>query len=78
MSCLSLALTLIAIILVSVSLLQPHNAREIESLMDNGIDAHHHEGACADQRVGRRVGAPPAKPVGGTASAQHDDAVPGR
>ena len=74
MSCLSLALTLIAIILASVSLLQPHNAREIESLMDNGIEAHHYEGACA----GQRVGAPPAKLVGGTASAQHDDGVPGR
>ena|SRR5450755_3496040 len=78
MSCLCLALTLIAIILASVSLLQPHNAREIESLMDNGIETHHNEGACADQRVGRRASAPPAMLVGGTASALHDDAVPGR
>ena len=54
------------------------NSHEIESLMDNGIETHHNAGACADQRVGPRVGAPPAKLVGGTASAQHDDAVPGR
>jgi two-component system chemotaxis response regulator CheY len=46
--------------------------------MDNGIETHHNAGACADQRVGRRAGALPARLVGGTASAQHDDAMPGR
>src|SRR5664279_5133668 len=75
MSCLSLALALIAIILASVSFRQPHNAREIESLMDNGIETHHHE---AHAPINASVGAPPAKLVGGTASAQHDDDVRGR
>ena len=66
MSCLFLALALIAVILASVSSLQPHNVRETESLKDNGIETHHHE---AHAPINASVGAPPAKLVGGTASA---------